>query len=322
MRDLDIARDRRAVLIAGPTASGKSALALAFAERLGGVIINADSMQVYAGLRILTARPDEAETARAPHRLYGHVDPAERYTVARWREDVAAAIAAVEAEGRLPIIVGGTGLYFQALTEGLAIVPPIPEALRVELDREADRIGVAALHARLASRDKDAFARLKPNDRTRVLRALEVVEATGRPLAHWQREPGLPPLIAPHEAHRLVLAPDRAELYARIDRRFDAMVASGALEEAGAFLARRLDPALPAMKVIGVAEFAAHLAAETTLDAAIEKAKMQTRRYAKRQGTWFRNQMGGWGRADSPSAALGLMRLRFEAEDENGRRRS
>ncbi len=296
MRSLEGAARPRAVLIAGPTASGKSALALELAERHGGVIINADSMQVYAELSILSARPPETETTRAPHRLYGHVAAAERYTVARWRSDVAAALAETEAEGRLPIIVGGTGLYFKALTEGLSAVPPIPDDLRRELDTAAHEEGVPALHARLAALDPQAALRLSPNDRTRVLRALEVVTATGRPLATYQSEDGLPPLIRPEEALRLVIEPERAVLYERINKRFDAMVASGALDEARALLALGLDPNLPAMKAIGIKEFGAHLAGLVSLETAIEEAKMQTRRYAKRQGTWFRNQMGDWGR--------------------------
>ncbi len=296
MRSLDCAARPRAVLIAGPTASGKSALALDLAERHDGVIINADSMQVYAELSILSARPPETETARAPHRLYGHVAAAERYTVARWRADAAVALAETEAEGRLPIIVGGTGLYFKALTEGLSAVPPIPDDLRRELDAAATEEGVPTLHARLAALDPEAGLRLSPNDRTRVLRALEVIEATGRTLAAFQAEEGLPPLIAADEALRLVIEPERAVLYERINKRFDAMVASGALDEARALLAQGLDPNLPAMKAIGVKEFGAHLAGRASLEAAIDDAKMQTRRYAKRQGTWFRNQMGDWGR--------------------------
>jgi tRNA dimethylallyltransferase len=302
MQDLGIAEGadagggRRAVLIAGPTASGKSALALALAEELGGTVINADSMQVYDGLRILSARPTPEEEARVPHRLYGHVPPSERYTVARWLADATAAIAAVRAEGRLPIVVGGTGLYFKALTEGIAAVPPIPDELRARLAAEAEADGISALHARLATLDAEAAERLSPNDTTRVLRALEVVEATGRPLADWQREEGAPPVVNVAEARTIVLEPDRAELYARIDRRFDQMVAAGALEETRALLGRGVAPSLPAMKAIGIREFAAHLAGTLSLEDAIAKAKMESRRYAKRQGTWFRNQMGDWDR--------------------------
>ena len=302
MQDLGIAEGaetgggRRAVLIAGPTASGKSALALALAEELGGTVINADSMQVYDGLSILSARPTPEEEARVPHRLYGHVPPSERYTVARWLADATAAIAEVRKEGRVPIVVGGTGLYFKALTEGIAAVPPIPDDVRTRLAAEAETKGIPALHARLATLDAEAAERLSPNDTTRVLRALEVVEATGRPLADWQREEGAPPVIDLAEARTIVLEPDRAELYARINRRFDMMVAAGALEETRALLARGLASALPAMKAIGIREFAAHLAGTLSLEDAIAKAKMESRRYAKRQGTWFRNQMGDWRR--------------------------
>ncbi|MCX5481447.1 tRNA (adenosine(37)-N6)-dimethylallyltransferase MiaA [Kaistia geumhonensis] len=302
MQDLGIAEGaetgggRRAVLIAGPTASGKSALALALAEELEGTIINADSMQVYDGLRILSARPTPEEEARAPHRLYGHVPPSERYTVARWLADATVAIAAARAEERVPIVVGGTGLYFKALTEGIAAVPPIPDELRTRLAAEAAESGIPALHARLALLDAEAATRLSPNDTTRVLRALEVIEATGRPLADWQRDAGSPPVIDLAEARAIVLEPDRAELYARIDRRFDLMVATGALEETRALIARGLDPSLPAMKAIGIREFSAYLEGTLSLEDAIARAKMESRRYAKRQGTWFRNQMGGWGR--------------------------
>jgi len=259
-------------------------------------VINADSMQVYDGLSILSARPTPEEEARAPHRLYGHVPPAERYTVARWLADATAVIAAVRAEGRVPIIVGGTGLYFKALTEGIAAVPPIPDELRTRLATEAEADGIPALHARLATLDAEAAERLSPNDTTRVLRALEVIEATGRPLAEWQREEGAPPVIDLSEARTIVLEPNRAELYARIDRRFDRMVAAGALEETRALLARGLAPSLPAMKAIGIREFAAHLAGTLSFEDAIARAKMESRRYAKRQGTWFRNQMGEWRR--------------------------
>jgi len=259
-------------------------------------VINADSMQVYEGLRILSARPTQEEEARAPHRLYGHVPPSERYTVARWLADATRAIAEVREEGRVPIVVGGTGLYFKALTEGIAAVPPIPDDVRTRLAAEAETKGIPALHARLATLDAEAAERLSPNDTTRVLRALEVVEATGRPLADWQREEGAPPVIDLAEARTIVLEPDRAELYARINRRFDMMVAAGALEETRALLARGLASALPAMKAIGIREFAAHLAGTLSLEDAIARAKMESRRYAKRQGTWFRNQMGGWGR--------------------------
>lgn len=271
-------------------------MALALAERHQGAIVNADALQVYADLRILTARPSEEDEARVPHRLYGHVSAQERYTVARWRMDVAAVLEELRAAERLPIIVGGTGLYFKALTEGIASVPPIPDALRERLAAEAEAEGIPALHRRLACLDADGAARLGPNDTTRVLRALEVVEATGRPLAAWQKEAGLPPLIDRAAARAFVVAPDRAQLHERINTRFDAMVSAGALEEARALLSHDLDPALPAMKAIGLREFGSFLAGATTRDAAVAAAKTQTRRYAKRQETWFRNQMADWER--------------------------
>jgi tRNA dimethylallyltransferase len=292
-----------AVLIAGPTASGKSALALALARKHGGVVINADSMQVYRELHILSARPDAEEKAQAPHRLYGHVAAAERYSVARWREDARVALEHAWREGALPIVIGGTGLYFKALTEGLSSIPPIPADLRADIEARADAEGVPALHAALARLDPESAARLAPLDRTRVTRALEVVEATGRSIGNWQRETGAPPLVDASSVRRIVLEPERTVLYERIGRRFDGMVEAGGIAEAEALIALGLNPALPAMKAIGIREFGAYLAGETSLDEAIERAKMETRRYAKRQGTWFRNQMADWER-HAPDAAL------------------
>jgi tRNA dimethylallyltransferase len=285
-----------AVLIAGPTASGKSALALELARRHGGVILNADSMQVYRELRILSARPDAGEEAQAPHRLYGHIAASERYSVARWREDAKEALGAAWRDGQLPIVIGGTGLYFKALTDGLSSIPPIPSDLRAAIEARADADGVPALHAALEKLDPESVARLAPLDRTRVLRALEVVEATGRSIGAWQRETGAPPLVDAALVRRIVLEPERTVLYERIGRRFDGMVEAGGIAEAEALIAQGLNPALPAMKAIGIREFGAHLAGELTLDEAIERAKMETRRYAKRQGTWFRNQMPDWER--------------------------
>ena len=270
------------ILIAGPTASGKSALALALAERLGGVIINADSMQVYRDLRIITARPTPEDEARVPHRLYGHVDAAENYSVGRWCEDVRDALAEAERAGRVPILVGGTGLYFKALTQGLSAVPPTPPEIRAAVRARCDAEGAAALHAELARRDPAMAARLKPGDRMRIARALEVLEATGRSLADWHRD-GMPAILDPDAALKVFLAPDRAELYRRIDARFDAMLAAGALEEVRALVARGLDPMLPAMKAHGVPWLRRHLAGEITLAEAAEGAKLDTRRYTKRQ---------------------------------------
>ncbi|MDK9697255.1 MAG: tRNA (adenosine(37)-N6)-dimethylallyltransferase MiaA [Siculibacillus sp.] len=296
-----------AVLIAGPTASGKSALAIRLAESLGGVVVNADSMQIYEGLRILTARPDRREEARVPHRLYGHVDPARPWSVADWASDAAGALAEIRAAGRLPIFVGGTGLYFEALTRGLAPVPEIPSTIRVHWRREADRIGAAGLHTALAHRDPAMAARLRPSDTQRLTRALEVIEATGRSLADWQAAPHSSPLVPPECAIRLVLEPPRAVLHARIAERFRAMVAEGAVAEAAAFAARGLAPEMPAMRAIGVAALAAVATGAVDLATALERGIVDTRRYAKRQSTWFRGRMGDWLRAETPAAAADMV---------------
>jgi tRNA dimethylallyltransferase len=284
---------KRAVLIAGPTASGKSALALMLAEALGGTIINADAMQGYRDLRILTARPLPAEEARVPHLLYGHVDAAENYSVGRWCVDASAALAAVERGGRVPILTGGTGLYFKALTRGLAAVPAIPAQTRSAVRARLEREGIAALYAELSERDGVTARRLMPGDRTRITRALEVILATGRSLADWQRE-GMTPALDPQLAVKVFLDVDRAELYRRIDARFDAMLAAGALEEVRALASRRLDAALPAMKAHGVPWLIRHLNGEIDLVAAEEAAKRDIRRYSKRQATWFRHQLPDW----------------------------
>lgn len=280
----------RPLLIAGPTASGKSAHALAAAEA-GGVVINADASQVYAGWRVLTARPDAAEEARAPHRLYGHVDPSVRYSVGDWLRAAAREIAAARAARLRPIVVGGTGLYFRALTEGLAEIPPPPEAIRAAVDARLKAEGLAALAADLAARDPDTAAATDLMNPRRVTRALEVLEATGRGLASWRAETP-PPLVS--DADRVLIAPDRATLYDLCDRRFDLMLRGGALDEARAMLARGLDPSLPAMKAVGAPELFAHLRGEVSLEEAAARAKQATRNYAKRQMTWMRSRMKGW----------------------------
>jgi tRNA dimethylallyltransferase len=280
----------KAVLIAGPTASGKSALALELARRTDGVIINTDSMQVYRDLRIITARPTIEEEARVPHRLYGHVDAAVNFSAGAWVADAAEVLAEARAQNRLPIFVGGSGLYFKALTRGLSAVPPIPPEVREGVRLKLGRDGVEALHAELTRRDPVSAERLKPRDRTRIARALEVVEATGRPLPDWHRE-GLPPLLPRSEFSALFLAPQRDALYARIDARFDAMLAAGALQEVAALAARQLDPLLPAMKAHGVPALIRHLRGEVTLEEAAEIGRADTRHYAKRQFTWFRHQL-------------------------------
>jgi tRNA dimethylallyltransferase len=282
--------DVKAVLIAGPTASGKSALALDLAEVAGGTVINTDSMQVYRDLRVLTARPTEGEEARVPHRLYGHVDAAVNYSAGAWVNDAAAVLAEVQASGRLPIFTGGTGLYFKALTRGLSNVPPVPDAVREAIRQKLEQDGPEALHEELAKRDPEAAQRLKPRDRVRIARALEVVEATGRPLAEWHAH-GLPPLLPPQGVVSLFLAPDRKEVYERIDRRFESMMNRGALEEARALGHRGLDPLLPAMKAHGVPALIRHLAGDLSREEAIAIGQIDTRHYAKRQFTWFRHQL-------------------------------
>jgi tRNA dimethylallyltransferase len=291
-----------AVLIAGPTASGKSALALALAERLGGIVINTDSMQVYRDLKIITARPGAAEEARAPHLLYGHVDASENYSVGRFLGDAAGALEEASRQGRVPIIVGGSGLYFKALTRGLAAIPPVPADMRAAIRARLDVEGSAALHAELARRDPVTAARLRPADRIRIGRALEVLVATGRPISDWHRD-GMLPLLDASRTAKVFLAPDRAALYRRIDVRFDAMLAAGALDEVRALNERHLDPLLPAMKAHGVPWLIRHLAGEIPLAAAAEGAKSDTRHYAKRQFTWFRNQLPDWPHVD-PATAL------------------
>ena len=283
----------KAVLIAGPTASGKSALALELAEKLGGVIINADSMQVYSHLRVITARPTPAEEACAPHFLYGHVDEAENYSVGRWCRDVGAILADIAAQGRVAILVGGTGLYFKALTSGLAAVPPIPADIRAQVRGRLQNEGVAQLYAELTERDPATATRLMPNDRSRISRALEVMLATGRSLTDWHRD-GMPALLDPARAAKVFLTCERGELVARIEKRFAAMLNAGALDEVRVLATRALDPTLPAMKAHGVPWLIRHLNGEISLDEAAAGGVMDTRRYAKRQLTWFRNQMKDW----------------------------
>ncbi|ULK99843.1 tRNA (adenosine(37)-N6)-dimethylallyltransferase MiaA [Bradyrhizobium sp. I71] len=280
----------RAVLIAGPTASGKSALALELALATGGVVINADSMQVYRDLRIITARPTAADEALVPHRLYGHVDAAVNFSAGAWVSDAAKALDEAGAQGRLPIFIGGTGLYFKALTAGLSVVPPIPAEVRDDVRARLERNGVEALHAELARRDPAAAERLSLRDRARIARALEVIEATGRSLLDWHRE-GQPPLLPKDSFRAVFLAPERDELYARIDARFDAMLGAGALREVERLAARHLDPLLPAMKAHGVPALIRHLRGELGLEEAASIGRADTRHYAKRQFTWFRHQL-------------------------------
>lgn len=282
-----------AILIAGPTASGKSALALALARHLSGEVINADSMQVYADLAVLTARPTPQDEAAAPHRLYGHVDGGENFSVGRYVEAAARALGETWSARRIPIVVGGTGLYFKALIDGLSEIPPVPPDVRERLRRDGESRPTSELHAMLAERDPDAAGRLRPSDRMRIQRALEVFEATGRPLAsfHGQRQPG--PLAAASLV-TLFVAPEREALRRHIDARFTAMMAHGALDEVAALARRGLDPMLPVMRAHGVPGLISHLRGEASLADAVARGQADTRRYAKRQFTWFRHQMPGW----------------------------
>jgi tRNA dimethylallyltransferase len=292
-----------AVLIAGPTASGKSAAALELAERLRGTIVNADSMQVYRELAVLTARPTAADMARAPHRLYGTVLAAEAYSVGRWLEDTARATAEAAGAGRVPILVGGTGLYFKALTEGLAPVPAVPPEIREHWRKRAAALSAEQLHRELAARDPAMGSRLKPTDPQRIVRALEVIDATGVSLAEWQGASATP-VLPPEGAVRLVVAPEREPLYAAIDARFESMIGQGALDEVKALIALGLDPGLPAMRAHGVRELGAYLAGASSLDEAIAKAKTESRRYAKRQMTWLRRFMTEWDWVPDAAAAV------------------
>ena len=292
-----------AILIAGPTASGKSSAAVALAERLGGTVINADSMQVYRELDVLTARPAPADLAAAPHRLYGTVPAREAYSVGRWLDDVGATMDEVRGERRLPILVGGTGLYFKALLEGLSPVPDIPTETREHWRALSETLGTQGLHRELAARDPVMAERLPPSDPQRVTRALEVIDATGISLAAWQGTAGTP-VLGGDAVLKLLVAPEREPLYAGIDARFDGMVAQGVLEEVAALVALDLDPALPAMRAHGVREIAAHLAGRMSLDAAAAKAKTETRHYAKRQMTWARRFMTDWEWVPDGTAAV------------------
>jgi tRNA dimethylallyltransferase len=277
------------ILISGPTASGKSALALRAAAQTGGVIINADASQVYSGWRILTARPSAEEEAQADHRLYGHIDPSIRYSVGDWLRDVAALLPTLG--DRQPIFVGGTGLYFRALTEGLADIPQPSEDVRAIIAERLRTEGVASLAADLSARDKATADLTDLNNPMRVARALEVLLATGKGMAAWRAETP-PPLIA--EAEKKLVLPDRDHVYARCEARFDQMIANGALTEAADMQSLNLDAALPAMKAVGAPELFAYLRDEMTLDQAGHSAKQATRNYAKRQMTWMRNRMKGW----------------------------
>ena len=280
----------RAILIAGPTASGKSAVGLGLARATGGVVVNADSMQVYADLRILTARPSPADEAAAEHRLYGHVDGAVNYSVGRWLDDFSALMAELDRAGRLAIVVGGTGMYFKAVTQGLSDIPRTPDDVRARVRAQAEGVAPAELHARLAARDPQTAARLKPTDPQRILRALEVLEATGKPLVAFQGARAAP-LLAAGSWRGFFLAPEREVVRAAIDRRFLTMIEAGALDEVARLAAQNLDPALPIMRAHGAPALMAFLRGEMSMDEAIARGQADTRAYAKRQFTFARHQL-------------------------------
>ncbi len=300
------------ILIAGPTASGKSALALALAARNGSTIVNADSMQIYDAAPVLTSRPTADDLTRARHRLYGFVPAIEAYSVGRWLGDVSDLLATTDA----PLIfAGGSGLYFNVLTEGFAEIPDLPTAVRARWRTASDR-GVD-LYAALARRDPEMAARLRPSDTQRIIRALEVIDGTGRSLAEWQSARSVP-LIPLQSAIRIVVAPPRDVLYARIDARFDAMIESGALDEVRALAEMDLDPSLPLARALGVRPLMAHVRGGMSLDDAIVRAKTDSRRYAKRQMTWLRRFMRDWNWVETPEE--GMTAAHAARDDAGGRR--
>lgn len=288
---------KRALFIAGPTASGKSAFALKAAAAYDGVIINADSMQVYRDLSVITACPTLEEQQQVPHRLYGFLDATEVCSAAFWAEKAMEEIRSTWSAGKLPILVGGTGMYFKVLIDGIAKIPDIPADIRSAVRRQCKASGPEILHAELTRLDPTMAERLAPGDSQRISRAIEVVRATGVPLSEWQKnteEGPMHPFDVEGSIEKYVLLPERSELYARCDQRFDLMLDCGGLDEVRKLVARNLSTELPIMKALGVPSLMAHLAGEMTLEDAIEQAKMQTRRFAKRQLTWFRNQFSHW----------------------------
>jgi tRNA dimethylallyltransferase len=279
-----------AILITGPTASGKSALAVKLAKQHGGAVINADSMQVYDTLRVLTARPDDADMEGVPHHLYGHVPAGTAYSTGAWIRDVVELLPRLRNKGRLPVFVGGTGLYFKALTGGLSDMPVIPDEIRAGLRQRLIDEGPSQLYVALQERDPAVAESLNPEDGQRIVRALEVLEATGRSIAAFQQQTG-PVIVDPDSARKIVVLPDRAVLHQRINGRFEAMLEQGAEDEVRALLALNLPAEMPAMKAIGVSQIAAMFRGELTRDEVIDRGSAATRQYAKRQMTWFRNQM-------------------------------
>jgi len=288
MRNLENGQD--AILITGPTASGKSALAVRLAKAHGGVVINADSMQVYDTLRVLTARPSEEDMGGVPHHLYGHVPAGRHYSTGEWFRDAVTVLKTVRDAGQIPVFVGGTGLYFKALTGGLSDMPAVPDEIRAGFRGQLAIEGPERMHALLAQKDPETAAILRPGDGQRILRALEIIEATGQSIRVFQARQG-PVAIDPENAMKMIVLPDRAILRQRINRRFEQMLDAGAVEEVRALLALSLKTEMPAMKAIGVPQIAAMLEGAMTREAVIETASAATRQYAKRQMTWFRNQL-------------------------------
>ena len=294
---------KNTTLIAGPTASGKSALALRIARATDGVVVNADSMQVYDVLRVLTARPSIEDMGGVPHSLFGHVPPSLLYSSGKWLADVEALLARPDLDDRHIVFVGGTGLYFRSLLGGMSAMPEVLPEIRQFWRAALAESGPERLHAELAARDPETAARLKPQDSQRIVRAMEVHASSGKPISFWQKQTGAP-LVDGAAARKICLTPERGALREKIGHRFAAMAHSGALDEVRALLALRLDPALPAMKAIGVGEIAAFFRGEFSIEETIERASAATRQYAKRQETWLRHQLGGdWERIDPESSA-------------------
>ncbi|SFB48898.1 tRNA dimethylallyltransferase [Rhizobium sp. NFR07] len=293
-----------AILITGPTASGKSALAVRLAKNCNGVVINADSMQVYDTLRMLTARPADDEMEGIPHHLYGHVPATTAYSTGEWLRDVSALLPAIRAAGKLPVFVGGTGLYFKALTGGLSDMPEIPQEIRCAVRLRLKEEGPEALHAELTGKDAALAGTLETRDGQRIVRALEVLQATGRSILDFQGRQG-PMIVDPEKSRKFVVLPDRALLHERINLRFEKMLEQGAVEEVQALMAKKPAADLPVMKAIGVREIADMLDGGMSRADVVERASALTRQYAKRQMTWFRNQMDEtWLRIDGSPALL------------------
>lgn len=288
---------KQSILIAGPTASGKSAFALMLAKKLDGVIINADSMQVYRDLRVLTARPSEAEELEAPHRLYGHLDASESYSAAQWTAQAIVEIRKAQQEGKMPIVIGGTGMYFRFLLEGVAVIPDIDPDIRAAVRAECDAEGAQVLHESLKTLDPAAFDRLHATDSQRVCRAVEVYRSTGKSLSDWHQDHAAGPLNDDDQqglVDKLVIDIDRETLYDRCNQRFDLMLEGGALAEVEALMKRQLDPQLPCLKSLGYPELSRMISGKMSRSEAADESKMMTRRFAKRQMTYFRNQFKHW----------------------------